>query len=149
MAARNNVYLPHHKHITIWYLKDVLSGKKKRKFNRSVLLMCFQIIDVDGHEVKTLNVPYYEYLTMAKFWDFAKGHPEVFEYMPDEEDRDALPRSWMINVFYTVLKDKFSKWVEDQMERRNKERAKEQNSEVVMHAKFYQAFKESTDVSGI
>ena len=99
--------------------------------------MYFEILDVDGHEVKTLNVPYYEYLTMAIFWEFAKEHPEVFEYVPDEEDRDALPRAWIINVFYTVLKDKFSKWVEAQMEKRNKERAKEQNSEVVMHPKFY------------
>ena len=30
LAARNNVYLPHHKHLTIWFLRDVLSGKKKR-----------------------------------------------------------------------------------------------------------------------
>jgi hypothetical protein len=86
---------------------------------------------------------------MAKFWEFAKGHPAVFEYMPDEEDRDALPRAWVINVFYTVLKDKFSKYVEDQMDKRIKERAKEQNSEAVMHPKFYQAFRESKDVSGI
>ena len=32
LAARNNVYLPHHRHITIWFLKDVMSGKKLRKY---------------------------------------------------------------------------------------------------------------------
>ena len=85
----------------------------------------------------TLNVPYYDYLTLAKMWDFARGHPEVYEYMPDEEDRDALPRAWIINVFYTVLKKQFSAWVEAQMEKRNKERAKEQNTEAVMLPKFY------------
>ena len=31
LAARNNVYLPHHRHVTVYFLKDVMSGKKKRK----------------------------------------------------------------------------------------------------------------------
>ena len=31
LASRNNVYLPHHRHVTIYFLKDVLSGKKMRK----------------------------------------------------------------------------------------------------------------------
>ena len=31
LASRNNVYLPHHRHVTIYFLKDILSGKKMRK----------------------------------------------------------------------------------------------------------------------
>ena len=31
LASRNNVYLPHQRHVTIYYLKDILSGKKMRK----------------------------------------------------------------------------------------------------------------------
>ena len=36
LAARNNVYLPHHKHTTIWFLKDVLSGRKLRKWSHDL-----------------------------------------------------------------------------------------------------------------
>ena len=31
LASRNNVYLPHHRHVTIYFLKDILSGKRMRK----------------------------------------------------------------------------------------------------------------------
>ena len=31
LASRNNVYLPHHRHVTIYFLKEILSGKKMRK----------------------------------------------------------------------------------------------------------------------
>ena len=148
LAARNNVYLPHHKHVTIWFLKDVLSGKKMRKCSHDIISQLIFLADIDGNAVKTLNVPYYEYLTVARMWDLAAKHPNVLKYMPAEEDRDALPRAWIINIFYTVLGKTFSDWVDAQLERRNKERAKEQNTEAVLLDKFAASFKASTDVSG-
>ena len=98
--------------------------------------------------MRSLTVPHYECLTLKKIWLFATQHPEIYQYMPDPEDREDLPRSWIVNVFYTVLGKGFSKWVEAQLEARNQERAKEQDTEAQMLPKFYQAFKASTDVSG-
>ena len=45
-------------------------------------------IDIDGEKVKTLNVPYYENLTLADMWKFAAEHQEINRYLPAEEDQD-------------------------------------------------------------
>ena len=93
-------------------------------------------------------MPFYEYLTVEKMQEWAKGQPEVFKYLPAEEDLDALPRAWIVNVLYTVLGKTFSTWVDAQIEKRNKERATEKNQEAVLLPKFWKSFKASTDVSG-
>ena len=105
-------------------------------------------IDIDGEKVKTLNVPYYENLTLADMWKFAADHQEINRYLPAEEDQDDLPRSWVVNVLFTVLGSKFAKWINKQMEIRNKLRLKDQNKEAVMLPKFAASFRASTDISG-
>ena len=105
------------------------------------------LADIDGEKVKTLNVPYYENLTLAHIWKFAADHPEVNKFLPAEEDRDDLPRSWVVNVLFSVLGGKFAKWINRQMEARNKLRLKDQNKEAVMLPKFAASFRASTDIS--
>ena len=83
------------------------------------------LTDIVGEKVKTLNVPYYENLTLDKMWQFAADHPEVNRYLPAEEDKDELPRSWVVNVLFTVLGAKFARWINKQMERRNQLRLKD------------------------
>ena len=77
LASRNNVYLPHHRHVTIYFLKEILSGRKMRKLLLQIMTFLPVFVDIDGQDVKTLNVPYYETLTLAKMWEFAAAHPEV------------------------------------------------------------------------
>ena len=94
-----------------------------------------------------MNVPYYENLTLDKMWQFAADHPEVNRYLPADEDKDELPRSWVVNILFTVLGNKFAKWINKQMEARNKQRLKDQNKEAVMLPKFAASFRTSTDIS--
>ena len=65
-------------------------------------------------------------------WSYASEHEQVSEYLPDGKDRDELPRTWLANVFNTVIGEAFGKWVRDQIEARNAERMVDQNLEVEM-----------------
>ena len=61
--------------------------------------------------VKTITVPFYENLTVKSMWSYASEHEQVNEYLPDGKDRDELPRTWLANVFNTVIGEAFGKWV--------------------------------------
>ena len=53
-------------------------------------------------------------------------HQNVFEYLPEPElELPKTPKQWIVNVVATVLKEKFSKWVEEQIKKRHAKVAKD------------------------
>ena len=58
-----------------------------------------------------------------------------------------MPRQWVANVCATVLKDIFSKWVKEQVNKRNEDLLVEKGLIIEMDPEIAKVFKESTKVS--
>ena len=72
------MYLPAVHCINIWFLKQLVSSKKKA---------------IKSDRVKVLFVPQYETLAMDDIMQWALKHwPNIQLYFPDERDRHMLPR---------------------------------------------------------
>ena len=71
-------YLPAYNCITIWHLRDLTSGKWKF---------------IKADQVKTIQVPHFEGLTMDTMLHNAKKFPGFINYLPAEpKEIEKLPR---------------------------------------------------------
>ena len=53
----------------------------------------------------------------------AKKHPGFINYLPDEErEVEKLPRSYLANLIYTIVGDKFKQWVAAKIQERTDKR---------------------------
>ena len=77
-------------------MKDLISGTKK-------FINCYQM--------RHLEIPHYSSLTVKELYGFIDQYPETFAYYPCEKEIGRLPRQWVANVAYSLLKDVFSDWV--------------------------------------
>ena len=82
--------------MTIYFLKDLMSGKKKR---------------IKGDAVQWIAIPQYESLTINKIAEFVAPLGVVSDYLPDPKEYSKLPKQWIANVCHTLLKNTFSDWV--------------------------------------
>ena len=70
VAHEYGAYLPHPDCVTVWYLRDLASGKKKT---------------IKGTEVKHLTIPQFDYLTIDEFLKFATDYPFATMCLPDRK----------------------------------------------------------------
>jgi len=89
----------------------------------------------------------YESITTATILKEAAKYPAVMHYLPDSKDVPRLPRQWLLNVIYTVVGQEFAAWINLQIERRNQERASEQQLMIDLDPEVAKAFRASTHVS--
>ena len=61
---------------------------------------------------------------------------------------DKLPRSYVANVIYTIVGERFKQWVESQIQARTKKNIEDQDMAIEMDPEVLQAFKASNHVSG-
>ena len=61
---------------------------------------------------------------------------------------EKLPRSYIANVIYTIVGDKFKVWVEKAIQERTQKCIEEQDMAIEMDPEVLQAFKASNHVSG-
>ena len=82
-------YLPSYKTINIYFMKMILSSKRKAIKNK---------------DIRWLTVPQYEELTTGKILEFCAEYQGVGEYLPEPKDIPALPRqvSTLSNHLYKV-----------------------------------------------
>ena len=93
--------------VTIWHMRDLVSGKRKR---------------LNAKNIKHLNVPQYEGLKIEEFYEFAKDYPDVMLAFPSEKNElEKLPRQYVINVIYTLVGQPFRAWVDKLVDRRHEE----------------------------
>ena len=119
--------------VTIYFLKDLVMGRKKRIY---------------GHQVRHIAIPQYENLTIQKIADFVAPHHLVHMYLPDEKEIPKVPKQWLANVCHTVLKDTFKNWVKEQVAERNKKLAVDKGCMIELDPEIAEAFHASTKVSG-
>ena len=127
-------YLSGYDTMTIWHLKDLASGKRKR---------------IKCEAVKVLPVPQFEGLTISDMLDYGRQDSKVMECLPAAEAEILkLPRQYIANVIYTVVGDAFADWVENRIIQRNHKIATEKELMIEMDAEIAAIFRASTAVSG-
>ena len=91
--------------MTVWHLRDLASGKR-------TIVKCTA--------VKTLHIPFFEGLTVERMLAHAMKTPHVAKALPiEEKEIFKLPREYIGNVLFTLVGDRFKKWVESKIEDRN------------------------------
>ena len=84
-----STYLPGYESVTIFHMRDLVSGKKIR------------IKDVD---VKHIIVPHFEGLKVETMLEYAETKPFVMACLPAvQRERESLPRQYLANVIYTKV----------------------------------------------
>ena len=80
----------------------------------------------------------------------AKKHPGFSNYLPAEpREVEKLPRAYIANLIYTIIGEPFKQWVQQQILNRTEQIKKEQDLAIQMDPEIFQAFKASTNVSGM
>jgi len=90
------VYVPPYNSVSIYFLKDLIYGKKRT-------------IKLDS--VKKIEIPQYFGLGLREIWNFLTQHQQVGEWLPVKQEIARLPKEFLANVAYTVLGDVFAGWV--------------------------------------
>ena len=91
--------------VTIYFLKDLMSGRKKT---------------IKGKNVAWIAIPQYQGLTIDNIAAFVAPYNVVADYLPEAKELPKLPKQWIANVCHTLLKTTFSDWVRKQVDERNK-----------------------------
>ena len=143
------MYLPKYKQTSIYWMREIIAGKRKCKFFFVFFLDTVSNIGLKANAVKQHNVPYYETLTVKQMKEKWCKDEKVEVYLPPPEDFEDVPRQWIINVIFTVAGDDFSAWTKKMREERNAlERAKGKG-EIEMDPEIFAAYKASTLTSSM
>ena len=70
-------YLPPYHCVTVYFMKDLVAGKKKA---------------VKNTDIVHVAAPQYSALSIEKIIGQATQHPAILDYFPDPRDMAALPR---------------------------------------------------------
>ena len=92
-----------------------------------------------------LNVPQYQGLSIEAILDKGKEDERVARYLPDERDLARLPRSFIVNVTYTLMGDRFSFWVHNLIKERNEKLAENRSLMIELDPAVAKAFRDSLD----
>ena len=94
-----------------------------------------------------LNVPQYQGLSIESILDKGKEDERVARYLPDERDLARLPRSFIVNVTYTLMGDCFSVWVHNLIKERNEKLAENRSLMIELDPAVAKAFRDSVNIS--
>ena len=144
LAGPCNAYLAGYENVSIYYLRDLLIGKKKRK---CILTITNLSVDIKADKVKHLFVPFYEGLNIDTFIEKALQYPGLKAYIPNGPDADRISRQWLINVIHTVAGDDFADWVHRTVDERNAKVENKNKLTLEMDPEIAEAFYASKQVS--
>ena len=119
--------------MTIYFIRDLISGKKKRIY---------------GKDLRYIQIPQYEGLSIKDIAAFTNEYGSVAEYLPDGKEIHKTPKQWIANVCNTVMKDVFADWVSEQIKIRNLEMQERKGLMIEMDAEVAEVFQASTKSSG-
>ena len=86
-------YLPPYNDVTVWHLRDLALGSRR-------------LLKADN--VKTIQIPQFEGLSIENMLLNAKNFPQVMKALPVEpREIKKLPRYYLGNVIFTLVGDPF------------------------------------------
>ena len=89
LASAVGAYLAGYENVSIYFLRDIVSGKKKCKFAATSNEPCTVI---KAAESKHIFVPFYEELTVKAILEECKRYQKVASYLPDGPDIARVTR---------------------------------------------------------
>ena len=102
------MYICKYDAVTIWHLRDLIARKRT---------------PIKQTAVQHIQVPRFEGLKIETMLDYSAGKPEVMACLPSvKREREALPRQYLANVIYTIVKEPFRTWVNNLVNQRHEER---------------------------
>ena len=75
--------------LTVYFLKDLVTGKRKCKDAFSVNILR---ADIKCDAVKVLYAPHYENLSIERILEQARKNPVINDYLPEDRDMHKVPR---------------------------------------------------------
>ena len=84
---------------------------------------------------------------MEAILKFIRSYDECTKFLPDEKEIRKVPKQWLINMIYTLIRDPFSEWVKSLIDARNKKVTVAHNLLIDMDPEVAAAFANSTAVS--
>jgi len=136
LSSDVRAYLPSYESVTVWFLRDLCSGKRK-------------IVKCDA--VKVIQLPHYEGLNLEEIIYWAKGHQNgvALKALPeDKKEMLKLPRSYIANVIYTQVGQPFQDWANKRIKERNEKIVQDRDMTINMDPEVAAIFRSSTAVSG-
>ena len=133
LSSEVRAYLPSYETVTVWHLRDLANTKKT-------------IIPCD--EVKVIDVPQFEGLTIQDIFNFASSDQNVENALPPPKEIAKLSRAYLANVVHTKMGQRFQDWVTQQVNTRNQRVAQEGNQMIAMDPSIARIFHQSTAISG-
>ena len=107
--------------------------------------MCRKYVKCD--RVSYIYVPQYKALSIEHILQRLKKHPQVFDYLPEEQDWGRLPRQFICNIANTIIGKPFAQWVMQADDDRNQGVAAKQDCMIHMDPEIAKVFAASTAVS--
>ena len=105
------------------------------------------MIDIKADAIQTIYVPCYKGLSIEAILEKGKENPLVAHYLPEERDIHRLPKAFIANVTFTVMKEAFSGWLSEQIKARNDTLAENQDLVIDLDPEIAEAFKSSVNIS--
>ena len=107
-------YLSSYETMTIFHLKDLMAGKRRR---------------IKAVDVKVITVPHFKGLKVEAMFAWAKAFPEVMRAFPTiQREIDDLPRPYVANVINTIKPLEFATWVNRKVDERHEARTVQQDN---------------------
>jgi len=126
-------YLSSYDTMTVWHMRDLVGNKRR-------LIKC--------KDVRTIQVPQFEGLSIDEMLAFGEQYPEVMRALPSvRKEILKLPRAYIANVIHTLVGEPFAKWVGKRVTDRNKKVAVEEDM-IEMDPEILAIFQASNAVSG-
>jgi len=126
-------YLASYDSMTIFHMKDLAAGKRKR---------------IKQVEVKVITIPFFEGLKIEAMLEYAATKPQVMDCLPMvKRERERLPRQYLGNVIYTIIGEPFKQWVDSIVNSRHEVRRQPQD-QIQMDPEIARLFNESSAVAG-
>ena len=144
LASAVGAYLAGYEQVSIYFLRDIVSGKKKCKYRTFFTNLS---IVIKSNEMKHIFIPYYEGLSVECLLEECFLYPEVKKYLPDGPDIARITRQWLANVAYSVIGEPFAVWVKAKVDERNIKVSANNNLTLDLDPEIAAAFKASTQVS--
>ena len=102
--------------MTIYYLKDLISGDRRCRFLSSIsILIYINSVVIKSDQVRHLHVPQYDTLTIALLYAEMVKIPEVLTYLPVPKEVKKLPKQFLVNLAYSIVGDDFAAWVKQRI----------------------------------
>ena len=128
------VYLAPYDTMTVWHMRDLCSGKRRR---------------IDGKDVKHIMVPQFEGLAIKHMLTFGFKYDPVQDALPIvEKEVLKLPRQYVANVIHTLVGQDFVSWVNEQVNTRHKKVADDRNMNIELDPEIARIYQASQAVSG-